>query len=104
MAVKTIEMNEDFFKGLASHLVENHGVDYDPEDLDLLEMVVKGHHQYKGEVLGANKNEEEPVALELPGVVTYTASYRAGADESGGNFGIGIVAGEELKETANDAA
>ncbi len=100
---KTIEMNEEFFKGLSAFLVENNGVDYDPEDLDLLEMVVKGNHQYAGEVLGANKNEEEPVALELEGLVTYQASYRAGADESEGNFGIGITAGEELVELANEA-
>jgi len=100
---KTIEMNEEFFKGLSAFLVENNGVDYDPEDLDLLEMVVKGNHQYAGEVLGANKNEEEPVALELDGLVTYQASYRAGADESEGNFGIGITAGEELVELANEA-
>ena len=57
----------------------------------------------KASLLDANKNEEEPVALELDGLVTYQASYRAGADESEGNFGIGITAGEELVELANEA-
>lgn len=36
--------------------------------------------------------------------ISFTVSYRAGVDESAGNFGIGVMAGDNMKETVNDAA
>lgn len=101
--MKKIEMNKEHFEGLAEHLVENQNVEYDPNDIECLEQITKGMYQYIGEVLGENKNEEEPVSLQFGDDIEFTVSYRAGVDESAGNFGIGVTAGEGMKETLEEA-
>lgn len=104
MAANKIEMNKEHFEELAEYLVENQNVEYDPNDVECLEQIIKGSYQYIGEVLGENKNEDEPVTLAMGDDISFTVSYRAGVDESAGNFGIGVMAGDNMKETVNDAA
>lgn len=95
--MKKMMMNKEFFEGLQEYMLKKAGLDAEPEDIMIS---VKAFLEFVAITLGEEKSESEEVALELPGFIEFTASYRENNGE--GNFGVGVVAGEEFKKRIKD--
>lgn len=85
-------MGMEFFDKVAGAVLRKTGLDADGEDLLV---TFKATLEYMAEVCGDNKSEEG-FELTLPGFLTFTVSQRDG------NFGMGLVAEEELKKRIKD--
>lgn len=69
-----------------------------------IEAAIKEFFNLVGIELGKNKSTDISVKVSFKGYADFIVTYREGADDSVGNFGIGIVAGEELKKFIKDDA
>lgn len=98
------KMDEKFMEGFIKHLREEQHIGFDLDEFDADDVatvtdIVVGLFQHIGKTLSREKSETEVAELSLPGYLDLKVSYRENADDNDdGNWGIGLVAGEELKK------
>lgn len=92
---KNTLMNKDYFEKVAEYVMTKTGLEAEGEDLLL---TFKAMLEHAAKTLGEEKSDVdgEIVSLELPGYLTISVSKRDG------NFGMQIVAQEELKKRIKD--
>lgn len=92
-------MDREFFEGLAKSFAEKAGLQVD--NVEAMENVIKAHLEHVSEELGeALADSKEGVSIELPGYISYTASYRE--NNGVGNYGMGVEVGEEIQRQLTD--
>ena len=105
---KTINIADDkYIRKVVQYLSENKDIELkldedDWGDIEAVKGIVEGTLECVAKILGEEKSENEEVTAELPGYLEFKVSHREGADNSDGNWGLGVTAGSELKKRIKD--